>query len=113
MTLGENFWARGAVTVADSGNRVVRRVLAQQAQIDLLGLDIFADQLMILRLGEQDERGCDEGDDAYDVEAVHEGEQLGLGVQLIVDMSVGCSDGVCGGHALGMKIGCRLVDVLL
>ena len=30
--------------------------------------------------GDEDERGGDEGDDADDVEAVHEGEELGLGV---------------------------------
>ncbi len=41
-------------------------------------------------LGQQ-YQGCgDEGDDADDVEAVHEGEQLGLGVELVVDAAVGC-----------------------
>ena len=34
--------------------------------------------------GEEDEWGGDEGDDADDVEAVHEGEELGLGVELVV-----------------------------
>ena len=30
--------------------------------------------------GDEDERGGDQGDDADDVEAVNEGEELGLGV---------------------------------
>ncbi len=63
--------------------------------------------------GEEDERGGDEGDDADDVEAVHEGEELGLGVELVVDAGVGGAEGVGGGEAVGLQIGCGLVDVLL
>lgn len=64
-------------------------------------------------LGEQDEGGGDEGDDADDVEAVHEGEQLGLGVELVVDAAVGCGDGVGWGEAVGLQVGGGLVDVFL
>ena len=63
--------------------------------------------------GEEDERGGDQGDDADDVEAVHEGEELGLGVELIVDATVGGAEGVGGGEAVGLQIGGGLVDVLL
>ena len=63
--------------------------------------------------GEEDQRGGDQGDDADDVEAVHEGEELGLGVELIVDAAVGGSEGVGGGEAVGLQIGRGLVDVLL
>ena len=34
--------------------------------------------------GEEDQGGGDEGDDADDVEAVHEGEETSLGVELVV-----------------------------
>ena len=63
--------------------------------------------------GEEDERGGDEGDNADDVEDVHEGEELGLGVELLVDSAVGGSDGVGGGEAVGLQVGGGLLDVLL
>lgn len=63
--------------------------------------------------GEEDERGGDEGDDADDVEAVHEGEELGLRVKLVVDAGVGGAEGVGGGPAVSLQVGCGLVDVLL
>ena len=63
--------------------------------------------------GQEDERGGDEGDDADDVEAVHEGEELGLGVELLVDAGVGGAEGVGGGEAVSLKVGRGLVDVLL
>ena len=63
--------------------------------------------------GEEDQRGGDEGDDADDVEAVHEGEELGLGVELLVDAGVGGVEGVGGGEAVGLEVGGGLVDVLL
>ena len=44
--------------------------------------------------GEKNDGGSDEGDDADDVEAIHEGEELGLGVELLVDTSVGRVKGV-------------------
>jgi hypothetical protein len=58
---------------------------------------------------EEDQGGGDQGDDADDVEAVHEGEELGLGVELVVDGF----EGVSGGEALRLKIGGGPVDVLL
>ena len=64
-------------------------------------------------LGEEDERGGDQGDDADDVEAVHEGEELGLRVELLVDAGVGGVEGVGGGEAVGLQVGGGLVDVLL
>lgn len=63
--------------------------------------------------GEENERGGDEGDDADDVEAVHEGEELGLGVELVVDAGIGGVEGVGGGESVGLQIGCGLVNVLL
>ena len=62
---------------------------------------------------EKDEGGGDQGDDADDVEAIHEGEELGLGVELLVDAGVGGVEGIGGGPAVGLKIGGGLVDVLL
>lgn len=47
-------------------------------------------------LCEQDQGGSNEGDDADDVEAVHEGHELGLRVELLVDAGVGGGDGICG-----------------
>ena len=47
------------------------------------------------------------------MEAVHEGEELGLGVELLVDARVGGVESVGGGPAVGLKIGGGLVDVLL
>ena len=44
--------------------------------------------------GEEDDGRSDEGDDADDVEAVHEGEELGLSVELLVDAPVGRIEGV-------------------
>ena len=63
--------------------------------------------------GEEGEWGDDEGDDADDVEDVHEGEELSLGVKLIVDAGVGGGHGVGGGEAVGLEVGGGLVDVLL
>ena len=46
--------------------------------------------------GEEDQRGGDKGDDADEIEAVHEGEELGLGVEFRVEAGVGGGDGVDG-----------------
>ena len=64
-------------------------------------------------LGEKDQGGGDQGDDADDVEAVHEGEELSLGVELVVDPGVGGAEGVGGGEAVGLQIARGLMDVLL
>ena len=61
----------------------------------------------------QDDWRGDERDDADDVEAVHEGQQLSLGVELTVDASVGGGDGVGWGEAVGLEVGGGLVDVFL
>ena len=45
------------------------------------------------------------------MEAVHEGEELGLGVELLVDAGVGGVEGVGGGEAVGLQVGCGLMDV--
>lgn len=39
----------------------------------------------------EDQRGSDEGDDPEGVEAVHECEQMSIGLQLAEIMSVGCA----------------------
>ena len=64
-------------------------------------------------LCEEDQRGGDQGDDADDVEAIHEGEELGLGVELFVDSAVGCADGVGVRVAVGLQVGGGLLDVFL
>ena len=62
---------------------------------------------------EQDQRGSDQGDDADDMEAIHESKELGLGMELIVDAGIGGAESVGGGEAVGLQVGCGLVDVLL
>ena len=64
-------------------------------------------------LGEEDERRRNQGDDADDVEAVHEGEKLRLGVELLVDTRVRSVEGIGGRETVRLQIGCCLVDVLL
>ena len=64
-------------------------------------------------LCKEDQRGSDQGDDADDMEAIHESKELGLGVELIVDAGVGCANGVGGREAVGLQIARGLMDVLL
>lgn len=47
------------------------------------------------------------------MEDVHEGEELGLGVQLLVDSAIRGAGGVDGGEAVGLQVCGGLVDVLL
>ena len=63
--------------------------------------------------GEEGERSEDQGDDSDDVEDVHEGQELRLGVELVVDASVGCVECVGGREAVRLQIRGGLVDVLL
>ena len=77
----------------------------------LVGGGGFAGGLEAFRY--EDQRGGDQGDDADDVEAVHKGEELGLGVELLIDAGVGSVERVGRGKAVGLQIGCGLVDVLL
>ena len=63
--------------------------------------------------GEEDEWGGDQGDDADEVEAVHEGEELGLRVELVVDAPVGGAERVGRGETVRLQVGGGLVDVLL
>ena len=55
--------------------------------------------------GDEDEGGGDEGDDADEVKAVHEGEELGVGVELVVVAGCCGGEGVGLGEALGLEVG--------
>ena len=47
------------------------------------------------------------------MEDVHEGEELRLRMELLVDSSIGGAHGVGGGESVGLEVGGGLVDVLL
>jgi len=64
-------------------------------------------------LCEENQRSRDQGDDADDMEAIHESKELSLGMELIVDAGVRGVESVGGGEAVGLQIARGLVDVLL
>src|ERR1700731_938268 len=63
--------------------------------------------------GEQDEWGDDQREDAEDEEAVHEGEQPGLILELVVVAVVGGGERVGVGEAMRLQVGGGLSHRLL